>query len=111
MQLTEPANRDGIAQDSCAASGTQASERIGLEMHCALIGAEREQALDISLHIVEIDGLAGTPPLLRRARAAGDARDGLDLAQALARDLELFADFKEPYAALLPAQVLAARGD
>src|SRR5579862_9441657 len=108
MQLADPADRDGIAEDSRAASRTQASERIRLEMHGAVIGCKREQALDIGLHIVEIDGFAGTPPLLRCARAAGDTRDGLDLAQAIARNLEFFTDFKEAYAALLPAQILAA---
>src|ERR1700689_2843226 len=75
------------------------------------IAREREHALDVAFHVVEIQRLTRAAPLLRPARAGGDAGEGLDLAQRARRNIELVADLEQPYPALLAAHVVAARGD
>src|SRR3984885_11846943 len=111
MQLTDPADGNLIAPDARGAPRPKTAQRIGLEAQLADIAREREHALDVAFNVVEIQRLTRAPPLLRPARAGGDAGERLDLAKRVARNVELVADLEQPYSALLAAHVVAARGN
>src|ERR1700677_1380573 len=111
MQLTDPADRNIIAPDARGAPRPKTAQRIGLEAQLSYTARERAHALAVAFHIVEIERLTRAAPLLRPARAGGDAGERLDLAQRATRNVELVADLEQPYPALLAAHVVAARGD
>src|ERR1700733_8654944 len=111
MQLTNPADGNIVAPDARATPRPKAAQRIGLEAQLAHIAREREHALDVPFHVIEIERLTRAAPLLRPARTGGDAGERLDLAKRAARHVELIADLEQPHPALLTAHVVAARRD
>ena len=107
MHLAQPA--DGrAAKNPRRASGPQARQLAGLEVKCRCIAGQRQHAEQIRLHVIEVERLARTAPLLRPPRARGNAGECFDFLQfALRRQHELLADLEQSYAWLLAAQILA----
>src|ERR1700761_1250472 len=108
MQLADPAHRAIAAHDACGTSGMQTIECLRLEMYRRRFARQREHALDVALHVVEIQGLVWAAPRLGPPRAGGDSSDRFDLAELAAGDVEFVADLEKPHAALLPPHVLPA---
>src|SRR5579863_10650754 len=97
MKFAEPSHRLRAAINSRAASGAQTGERVRFETHGRHIARQCEHTLDIRLHIVEIERLARTAPLLRPSRTCRDSGQRFDFQEiSIALQLELLADLEQP---------------
>src|ERR1700690_1455779 len=98
MQFAEPTDRGGAAKNSCCPARPQTWQRARLEAHRGSLGGERKNILHICFHVVEIERLARTPPLLRPACTGGHTAQRFHFAQVAAAQLEFISDLKEPHA-------------
>src|SRR5882757_10387731 len=105
MHFAEPANRRRITEDSRRTSGAQTTQRPRLETKHVGVSSEREQLHQIALHIVEVQWLTCTAPLLGPSPTGGNAGERFYLSQVRTLHGKLFADFEQAHARLLPAQI------
>src|ERR1700722_2915588 len=90
MYFSQPANRRRATIDSRRAPGAQTIQGTGFETHRRSIARQRQQALHIRLHVVDIQRFARTAPLLRPARTRRNSSQRFNLREsaALLRSLE-----------------------
>src|SRR5260370_41979358 len=113
MKFAQPSHGLRAAINSRAASRTQTGERIRFETHGRQIARQPQRTLHIRLHIVEIERLPRTAPLLRPPRARRDSGKRFDLLELApwppAPQSQLRADFEHPNPPLPAPPILAAR--